>query len=130
MAATSPAAPRKRQTSSPRSDTFTGFRPLTFRASIAGYQYSRRPSVGISGRMSPVSLGMAPGPGRPPAGATLRRGAGRAVSFATAISSARSGPGLGPEYREALVGVEAPRLDEVALVGLPAELLHGAGEGV
>src|SRR5215470_1945691 len=36
----------------------------------------------------------------------------------------------GLEQREALVGVERPRLDEVALIGLAAELLHGADQHV
>src|SRR5262245_35203208 len=34
------------------------------------------------------------------------------------------------EHREALVGVERPRLDEIALVGLAAQRLHGAGQHV
>src|SRR4029453_12021418 len=33
-------------------------------------------------------------------------------------------------HREALVGVEDPRLDEVAIIGLAPERLHGAGERV
>src|SRR5215475_12620383 len=36
----------------------------------------------------------------------------------------------GLEQCEALVGVERPRLDEVALIGLAAELLHGADQHV
>ena len=58
MAATAPLAPRKRQISAPSSDTFTGLREPTERSSMAGYQYSRSPSLGMRWRMSPESLGM------------------------------------------------------------------------
>src|SRR5262245_11573219 len=75
--------------------------------------------------MSPWSLGTAPLPRRGSAGgARCKRGVGCGVVGVTAPSSRASRPPHG----KALVRVERPRLDEVALVGLPAELLHCPGE--
>src|SRR4026207_207467 len=76
-------------------------------------------------RMSPLSFGTAPLPGREcSGGATCRWGAGCEGFVGTPISSATSGLPAG----KALVGVERPRVDELALVGLPAQLLHRPGK--
>src|SRR5262245_19933280 len=78
-------------------------------------------------RMSPLSFGIVPLPGRDGSeGATCSRGAGCGVGVGTPVSFARSGL---PD-REALVGVERPRVDELALVGLAAQFLHRAREHV
>jgi hypothetical protein len=39
-------------------ETFRGFRDPTERSAMAGYQYSRSPSLGMRWRMSPESFGM------------------------------------------------------------------------
>src|SRR6187455_2272742 len=77
-------------------------------------------------RMSPLSFGTAPLPGREcSGGATCRWGAGCEVFVGTRISSCLAS---GLPDGKALVGVERPRVDELALVGLPAQLLHRPGE--
>ena len=118
MAATSPVAPRKRQISSPSSATFTGLREPTVRS--------------VDGRI-PVVAQAELGDEVADVAAELRDRRCRCASatcsgtwsrvVGTPISSAC-------EHREALVGVERPRLDEVALVGLAPQRLHGAGQHV
>src|SRR5712692_5561072 len=75
-------------------------------------------------RMSPWSFGTVTGRGSA-AGATCRRGVGCGLGVTPASSDV-----LRLEQGEALVRVERPRLDEVALVGLATELLHGADERI
>src|SRR6266436_7914689 len=73
--------------------------------------------------MSPLSLGTPPLVDGPSA-AWSRDGWGLGVD--TAASALRSGL----EHGEALVRIERPRFDEIALVGLAAQLLHGPGQHV
>src|SRR5215475_7484327 len=78
-------------------------------------------------RMSPLSFGIAPLPGRDGSeGATCSRAAGCGVGVGTPVSFAWSGLPDG----EALVGVERPRVDELALVGLAPQFLHRPREHV
>src|ERR1700675_1395153 len=76
--------------------------------------------------MSPLSFGIAPLSGRAcSGGATCRRDVGCEVFVGTPVSSCLAS---GLPDGKALVGVERPRVDELALIGLPAQLLHRAGE--
>src|SRR2546427_8105607 len=78
--------------------------------------------------MSPLSLGTLPlveGPLVDGLSAAWSR-----VGWGVGVDTAASALLSGLEHGEALVRIERPCFDEIALVGLAAQLLHGPGQHV